>query len=224
MFFRLLFILSSAAAFLFSDFTKNKYITTEHYDVVKYVPSSIGSPRIEGFQAISPPKSEATLEYDIMFAEGFEWVKGGKLPGFRGGNKSITTTGCVVPQPKNAWSFRLMWRLNARVSMYMYDQERTVRNEKCGISRESKDNFLSTGVWHHFKTYVKVNSRADRKDGIARLYVNGSIVLERTGIQWYSYLYVPVNYVYFSSFYGGNDASWAPKKPTYIKFRNVSLR
>jgi hypothetical protein len=224
MLFKFLFLLNAASAFLFSDFTSNKYIVKQQpYDTVTYVPSSIGSPRIEGMRAVSPPKSQATLEYDINFDPQFEWVKGGKLPGVRGGDRKITTTGCVVPQPKDAWSFRLMWRQNARISMYMYDQERTVRNERCGLSRESKDWLLTKGVWHRLKLHVKVNSNATAKDGIAQLFVNNSLILERKGIQWYSKGYVPVSYVYFSSFYGGNDKTWAPSKKTFIKFRNVSF-
>lgn len=227
MFFRLLYLAVSASALLFSDFTRNEYITTSNgIDTIKYVPSSVGSKRIEGFYPIVPPKTEATLQYDIYFDKDFEWVLGGKLPGFRGGNKSVSTTGCVRPQPKNAWSFRLMWKSQGRISMYMYDQERIALNSACGISVTSGKDYLKRNVWYRFKLYIKLNSKANSKDGTARLYVNDSLVLERTGIPWYGYSgtgVVPVNYIFFSSFYGGDNPSWAPSKTTYIRFGNVSL-
>ena len=223
--FRLLFLLCAASAFLFSDFTRSPYLTTSGgVDTVKYVPTSIGSPRIEGYKPISPPKTEATLEYDVLFDKNFEWTYGGKLPGFKGGARSIVTTGCVNPQPTNAWSYRLMWKRQGKLMMYMYDQERTTLGTPCGITRISRADLLQKGVWNRLKLYMKVNSAPGAKDGIARLYVNGSLLLERTGIPWRGNgSGTLINYVLFSTFYGGKDPTWAPSKPTYAKFRNVTL-
>ncbi len=51
---------------------------------------------------------DATFEYDIMFGDNFDFVRGGKLPGFGGG----ASMGCggTQEQYQNGFSARLMWR------------------------------------------------------------------------------------------------------------------
>ncbi|THG99990.1 hypothetical protein EW145_g7158 [Phellinidium pouzarii] len=50
------------------------------------------------------------LSYDIMFDEDFDWVKGGKLPGLRGGPKTNSCSGGNEPTGSDCFSSRLMWR------------------------------------------------------------------------------------------------------------------
>lgn len=54
------------------------------------------------------------LSYELAFENGFDWVKGGKLPGLRGG---LNSTGCSggnqVTPTGDCFSARLMWRKNA---------------------------------------------------------------------------------------------------------------
>lgn len=51
------------------------------------------------------------LSYEIAFDSSFDWVKGGKLPGLRGG---LDGTGCSggdsAPNGKDCFSSRVMWR------------------------------------------------------------------------------------------------------------------
>ena len=55
------------------------------------------------------------LEYEVYFPTGFEWVKGGKLPGFLGG-----PIGCSGgDDPYGCWSVRLMWRREGAGEAYM---------------------------------------------------------------------------------------------------------
>jgi hypothetical protein len=53
------------------------------------------------------------LSYELAFDSSFNWVKGGKLPGLRGG---LEGTGCSggdnTPTGKDCFSSRLMWRKN----------------------------------------------------------------------------------------------------------------
>ena len=50
------------------------------------------------------------LEYEIAFDETFDWVKGGKLPGLRGGLDSTGCSGGNEPAGDACFSTRLMWR------------------------------------------------------------------------------------------------------------------
>ncbi len=52
------------------------------------------------------------LSYDIAFADNFDWIKGGKLPGIRGGPDAKGCSGGSQPTGDDCFSVRLMWRPN----------------------------------------------------------------------------------------------------------------
>jgi hypothetical protein len=78
------------------------------------------------------PSYSYTLSYDVYFPAGFDFAKGGKLPGL---SASDFDSGCTddgsVKRTPNRWSERVMWRENGRVELYSYDQSRPSGN--CGI-------------------------------------------------------------------------------------------
>ena len=57
----------------------------------------------DGFEAM-------LLSYDIAFDTEFDWVKGGKLAGIRGGPKLDSCSGGRQPTGSDCFSSRLMWR------------------------------------------------------------------------------------------------------------------
>ena len=57
------------------------------------------------------------MSYDVQFEEGFDFVKGGKLPGLFGGEGN---TGGGIPTGMDGFSARMMWRGNGRVVQYVY--------------------------------------------------------------------------------------------------------
>lgn len=50
------------------------------------------------------------LTYEVGFDEDFDWVKGGKLPGLRGGLNSSGCSGGNKADGQDCFSSRLMWR------------------------------------------------------------------------------------------------------------------
>ena len=50
------------------------------------------------------------LSYEVAFDQGFQFVKGGKLPGLRGGLDTVGCEGGAKPNGTDCWSTRLMWR------------------------------------------------------------------------------------------------------------------
>lgn len=52
----------------------------------------------------------ALLSYELAFDSNFNWVKGGKLPGLRGGPDSYGCSGGRQPDGNDCFSARLMWR------------------------------------------------------------------------------------------------------------------
>lgn len=57
----------------------------------------------DGFEAM-------LLSYDLAFDSDFDWVKGGKLPGIRGGPVIQGCSGGREPTGENCFSMRVMWR------------------------------------------------------------------------------------------------------------------
>lgn len=202
-------------------------------------------------QAVQPidPQVEVTLAYDIFFEEGFDWARGGKLPGL---SAKEWDSGCSVegdglstdPGPAR-WSVRLMWRAAGTNELYVYDQDRAPG--ACGTRAPSPMPF-STGKWHAVSVYVKLNTTADSRDGIARMYIDGALMRNEEGLRLRGTdsKASKITNIFFSTFYGGNEAkrlhclthpddryckpadpnvqtTWAPQRTGFIRFDNVAV-
>jgi hypothetical protein len=211
----------------FASFVSSPYVSLLSNNTlqVKYVPSSTGTPVISRSKLIDHRfDNEATLEYEVKFDKNFEWKNGGKLPGLLGGDPKTKSTGCIVPQPKDAWSYRLMWRGDGQIEMYIYDQSRRSNNIACGVTTDSKKNVLTKNKWINFKMYMKLNTKAGKPDGVAKLYVDGVLMLFRSGIEFRGVdKGATINSLTFTTFYGGHDTYWSPSKTTYAQFRGATL-
>ena len=139
----------------------------------------------EKYTATAVPSYAYTLSYDLYFEPGFDFAKGGKLPGLASAvfDSGCTDDGSAKRTPAN-WSERVMWRENGRVELYSYDQSRPSGN--CGIDElvdaqpgdaayeypevvpgDTKFRF-KTGVWYTVTISVAVN------DNNAVLYATNS--------------------------------------------------
>ncbi|KAF9371510.1 hypothetical protein CPB97_001913 [Podila verticillata] len=73
-------------------------------------------------QAFGGPQSRyVRLEYQMLFQPGFQWVKGGKLPGILSGSEQGCNAGCSGGgSAENCFSTRMMWRANGEGELYLY--------------------------------------------------------------------------------------------------------
>lgn len=60
------------------------------------------------------------LSYEVGFPQGFAFVKGGKLPGLRGGPNTTYCSGGLEADGSNCFSVRLMWRTAGAGEAYAY--------------------------------------------------------------------------------------------------------
>jgi hypothetical protein len=125
--------------------------------------------------ATAIPAKDYTLFYDLYFEPGFDFAKGGKLPGLAadGFDSGCTEDGDPKRQTRN-WSERLMWRANGRVELYSYDQSRA--SGSCGVDRiidllpnepkyelpgeipAGSDKFrFKPGIWYTVRLSVRMN-------------------------------------------------------------------
>jgi hypothetical protein len=110
-----------------------------------------------------------------------------------------------------------MWRRAGVVQLYIYDQ---TREGGCGVETSSIPNTLVVGEWMNFKISMKLNSGTN-SDGEAKLFINDKLVLARSLIPFRGVVDKAfIDFVFFSSFYGGKDPSWSPSKSTFISFKD----
>jgi hypothetical protein len=182
---------------------------------VSYVPNERGSPVLQFKEAILPAR-EYTLSYSVKFDQAFDFVRGGKLPGFAPENH---TTGCQ-PIEADGWSSRLMWRSQGALEIYSYDQNRSSR---CGEEYRAKGFQFAKDRFYRITQHLVLNAPADTANGQSRLYVDGKLVASSGNLQ-YRKTDSPdtlIKYVFFSTFFGGDDDSWSPETTVYAYFDDL---
>merc|ERR1719228_1453933 len=171
---------------------------------------------------------EVTLEYELMFGESFDWVKGGKIPGLYGGHISCSGG----HDSEDCWSMRFMWRKDGDGEVYAYlpdEQEEGFCddwdvhcNYEYGHSLGRGTWRFEAGRWHLLKQRVILN-KVDSMDGSVIVSLDGEEVYRRDGLNIRKFDKVGFEGIQFQTFYGGSDSSWAPPLDTWAYFRNCSL-
>jgi hypothetical protein len=149
---------------------------------------------------------ELYLSYRVRFSMGFQFVKGGKLPGLVGGT---APTGCITDD--DGFSARGMWRTMGRAVQYVYYAE---KEAACGddFDYESDGSPFSfeRGIWHTIEHHLVMNTPGEG-DGVLEAWVDGEPVLAVDDIVYRAAnASFRIDTLYFSTFFGGSDMTWAP--------------
>jgi hypothetical protein len=158
-----------------------------------------------------PAADEYWLSYRVRFDAGFEFVKGGKLPGLSSGGGKYT--GGKVPVDGDGWSARLVWKAEGGAAVYFYH---------VGMEGPWGDTLhLATGFaptrWHTIVQHVRLN-HGDRSDGILEVWMDGGLSLERRDLKFRLGDKGRIDSLCFSTFHGGNNPTFAPSKDGYATF------
>lgn len=154
------------------------------------------------------------VAYRVRFAPGFDFVKGGKLPGLVGG---AANTGGTPPDGTDGFSARMMWRRAGRAVQYLYhpDQQGTYGDDvPWGLDMP---HHFEPGVWHQVEHRVRINTPG-QFDGALQGWWDGTLAMERLSLRFRDVTTFAVDGFYFSTFFGGGDDSWAPPTDTFIEF------
>ena len=166
------------------------------------------------FMVELPPQREHRCSYRVRFPNEFDFVKGGKLPGLAGGT---ATTGMQRPNG-DGWSARFMWRTGGELVLYLYHMDQA--------KRQGDDIRLSyrvpKGKRIQLTQTVTVNDPG-QANGQVRIWIDGFLMLDRKGLRLSDGKKAPVDRFYFSTFYGGDGAEWAPKSDQYIDFADFII-
>ncbi|KAF8161096.1 polysaccharide lyase family 14 protein [Crassisporium funariophilum] len=171
------------------------------------------------------------LTYELAFDAGFDWVKGGKLPGIRGGLDSTGCSGGNKADGLECFSSRLMWRKNGSGEVYAYfptpnslcSDKNITCNSDFGISISRGAFGFVSGQWVRISMLVQLNDPPNVANGAISVYFNDILAVSQQNLQIRASNTVHANGLYLSTFFGGSDASWSTPVTTHTYFRNIQL-
>lgn len=161
------------------------------------------------------PQTALRLSYYVRFSEDFDFVKGGKLPGLFGG---AANSGGHIPNGRDGFSTRFMWRQNGEGEVYAY----LPTSETWGTSIGQGNWRFTPGQWHHLEQEIRLN-QPDQSDGQIRVWFDGQLVVDRQDMTFRSVDTLTIDGIFFSSFFGGGDPSWATPRSVYADFADFSV-
>jgi len=158
----------------------------------------------------SGPVEHAFLRYFVRFPEAFNFVKGGKLPGFYGGSQ---ISGGHIPDGTNGFSTRFMWRSDGQGEVYAYLPSST----RFGTSLGRGSWSFARGKWQCIEQELALNTPG-QPNGFVHVWLDGQPVFQDEQLLFRTAGSLRVEGVFFSTFFGGGDASFAPPADTYADF------
>lgn len=161
------------------------------------------------------PQDSLHLRYYIRFSETFDFVKGGKLPGLSGGT---VHSGGRIPDGTNGFSTRFMWRRNGDGEVYAY----LPTSVKSGTSIRRGSWRFQPGRWYALEQEVALNTPGQR-NGRIKVWVDGRLVLDEGNLVFRTVDTLKIEGVFFSTFFGGDDPTWATPKDTYVEFAKFAV-
>lgn len=157
----------------------------------------------------------AILTYAVRFSENFGFVRGGKLPGFFGG---IPRSGGRIPNGRDGFSTRMVWQEDGDGAVYAYLPTSVTWGTLFG-----KGNWrFRPGKWIEVAQQVKLNSPG-RTDGSIAIWVDRELVVNVCGLRFRDVETLQIDGIFFSTFFGGNDRSWATPDDVHVDFADFSV-
>ncbi|KAI0030873.1 hypothetical protein K488DRAFT_79393 [Vararia minispora EC-137] len=179
--------------------------------------------------------TEVVVGYDVLFEKGFDFVKGGKLPGVHGGvgDLAYRCSGGRKEERCKCFDFRLMFRADGAGELYAYaplTENNASRFLAVPSSRNNTDYGISVGrglfsfhpgTWTSIAIRVRLNE-AGAEDGEVELYVDGRSVIRVVGLRLREDAAARVKGMHFQTFFGGATPEWASSRDQRAWFATVS--
>lgn len=174
--------------------------------------------------------TEVTLDYKVFFPTGFNFVKGGKLPGLYGGRPACSGGDAAL----DCFSTRYMFRTSGAGELYAYVEKNTQSADLCklppssicsstyGISVARGSWYFETGKWTYLSQTITLNTPG-QQNGKMVVRVNGIQVISFDKVNWRNQASVGFVGIDFATFFGGSDSSWATPTEQFTYFKDFSL-
>lgn len=195
--------------------------THDQFVRVKYPQGSASQRSGDGYggaQAwVRLPQSYDTLHlrYYVRFMPGFEFNKGGKLPGLCGGTEF---DGRKIPDGTNGWSARYMWRTGGAGEVYAY----LPTSKLHGTSLARGAWTFPTGRWVRMEQEVRLNTIGSA-NGAITVWQDGKNVIGMGGLTFRTVDSLKIDALLFSTFFGGGDSTWASPVDQYCDFAGFKV-
>jgi len=206
-------------------------------------PGKSGSSSTPAVDLAAIKATEVSFGYSAYFSAGFEFVKGGKMPGLMGGtswDNAITASG--GNHPTTGFSTRMMFRPNGEGELYMYIPPSENRSNLCGktgtgqcdgpdagngktygASVGTGNFYWKAGGWTTIRQVIHLNTPG-QKDGWAKVYVNGA---STPSISITDISYGGDGTLFWGqqmqSFFGGHTTDWASPKAEDLYLKDFSV-
>lgn len=164
-----------------------------------------------------PPADEYWLSYLVKFEPGFDFRKGGKLPGLTSGGSRFT--GGNKPANGEGWSARYMWRVEGDAELYLYYVDMP---GEWGEGLVFKDVRFEPGRWHRLTQHIRIN-QPDKADGLIEVWFDDTKVLARGDLRLRIGNQGRIDSFCFSTFHGGQGDEWAPTVDSFARFDDFLL-
>jgi hypothetical protein len=161
------------------------------------------------------PVDVLDMQYQVRFPADFDFVKGGKLPGLYGGT---VTGGQEIPDGTNGFSTRYMWRAGGEGEVYAY----LPTSQEHGTSLGRGCWSFPAGRWTTIQQRVRLNTPGET-DGEVTVWQDGRQVLSQGGLEFRTTDALRIDGLFFSTFFGGGDTSWATPVDQYADFAAFTL-
>lgn len=155
------------------------------------------------------------LQYYLKFSKNFDFVKGGKLPGLYAGTEN---NGGKVPDGTNGFSTRYMWRKDGAGEMYAYLPTSDIHGTSMG---RGSWNF-EPNVWYKMEQCVILN-KPGKTNGKIKIWVNDEPVFTASNLMFRTVDELKIEGLFFSTFFGGGDVSFASAVDTYTYYANFKV-
>jgi hypothetical protein len=163
----------------------------------------------------SGPVQALDLAYQLRFPSDFDFVKGGKLPGLYGGT---VTGGRHIPDGADGFSTRYMWRAGGEGEVYAYLPTSEVHGTSLGRGCWS----FPPGRWTSIRQRVLLNTPG-HADGRVIVWQDGRKVLDSRGLEFRTTGELRIEGLFFSTFFGGSDTSWASPVDQHADFAGFAI-
>ncbi|KAF8161650.1 polysaccharide lyase family 14 protein [Crassisporium funariophilum] len=233
--------------------SKHDHVPSPDFAWEAFYPAGSINPSAEipggfGFYLSGPPSfaagletaKEVVLSYRMMLQTGWEWVKGGKLPGvckFGGvGDLSYGCTGGRKEQRCQCFDLRPMWRANSVGELYIYlpikaenstrlasVPPRSIENNDYGFSvgRGAFHMDGAVGQWVTLAFRIKLND-IGINNGEVQVWIDGNSVVHVDGLSLRESQAGRIKGMHFQTFFGGNSQDWASPKDQRAWFADVT--
>jgi hypothetical protein len=173
----------------------------------------------------SPAKTYDSLyfRYYVKFESGFDFKKGGKLPGLMSVDGN-SISGGAQPNGTNGWTMRYMWSSGGKAVIYAYLPEGFkyaggAWGKTMALTKDGAGLSFQKGKWHCIEQFIKLNT-IGKENGKLHVWFDGNLSMKLDDV---TYRTVDnekgkIGGVFFSVFHGGGDVSYAPSVNSNIMF------